>query len=136
VSCAPETPNVSADATQIHQVLVNLCTNAWHAMEGQPGQIDIRIEEVTVDAALAGQHDGLRPGRYVRLSVKDSGKGIDAATKERIFEPFFTTKAIDKGTGLGLSVVHGIMQGHGGAIAVNSAPGQGTTFQIYFPAAA
>jgi PAS domain S-box-containing protein len=133
--CAAGLPNVLADPTQIHQVLMNLCTNAWHAMEGQPGQIDVRLEEVTVDAALAGRHGGLRPGRYVRLSVADTGKGMDAATKERIFEPFFTTKGVDEGTGLGLAVVHGIVQGHGGAIVVESAPSKGTTFQLYFPAA-
>ncbi|MFY9315756.1 MAG: PAS domain S-box protein [Burkholderiales bacterium] len=132
--CAAGLPNVSADPTQVHQVLVNLCTNAWHAMEGRPGSIDIHLAEVAVESALAREIAGLRPGRYVRLSVADTGKGMDAATKERIFEPFFTTKAIDQGTGLGLSVVHGIMQGHEGAIAVDSTPGAGTTFQLYFPA--
>jgi PAS domain S-box-containing protein len=135
VECAPDAPAVRANPTQVHKVLMNLCTNAWHALEGRPGNIDIRLEEVTVDAALAGQHDGLRPGKCVRLSVRDSGKGMDAATRERIFEPFFTTKPVGEGTGLGLSVVHGIMQGHGGAITVESAPGAGTNFQLYFPAA-
>jgi len=134
-ACAPDAPSVLADPTQIHQVLVNLCTNAWHAMAGRPGNIDIRLEEVAMDAALAREHAGLRPDRYVRLTVSDTGKGMDAATKERIFEPFFTTKPVGMGTGLGLSVVHGIVQGHGGAITVESAPGTGTTFQLYFPAA-
>ena len=133
-ACAAGLPSVSADSTQIHQVLVNLCTNAWHAMEGRPGHIEIQLEEVTVDAALARAHAGLWPGRYVRLSVRDTGKGIDAAMLERIFEPFFTTKPVGMGTGLGLSVVHGIMQGHEGAIVVDSTPGKGTTFQLYFPA--
>jgi PAS domain S-box-containing protein len=132
--CAAGLPNVSADPTQIHQVLVNLCTNAWHAMEGRPGNIDICLDDCFVDAALAREHAGLRPGRYVRLSVRDSGKGMDAATKERIFEPFFTTKPVGMGTGLGLSVVHGILQRHEGAIVVDSTPGNGTTFHLYFPA--
>jgi PAS domain S-box-containing protein len=132
--CAPDAPNVIADQTQVHQVLMNLCTNAWHAMEGRPGHIDIRLEEVTVDAEFARMHADLRPGKCVRLSVRDTGKGMDAAMLERIFEPFFTTKAIDEGTGLGLSVVHGIVRGHGGAIVVDSTPGIGTTFQLYFPA--
>jgi PAS domain S-box-containing protein len=135
VHAEPELPNVSADPTQIQQVLVNLCTNAWHAMQNRPGCIDIRLAMADVDAALARKHAGLRPGRYLRLCVADTGKGMDAATLERIFEPFFTTKPIDEGTGLGLSVVHGIVQGHEGAIAVDSTPGTGTTFRLYFPAA-
>jgi PAS domain S-box-containing protein len=135
VVCAPDAPAVMADATQIEQVLVNLGTNAWHAMEGRPGQVDIRLDGFTVDAALAREHAGLRPGRYARLTVRDKGKGMDAATRERIFEPFFTTKPLGVGTGLGLSVVHGIVQGHEGAITVDSAPGKGTTFHLYLPAA-
>jgi CheY-like chemotaxis protein len=89
-----------------------------------------------VDAALAERHAGLRPGDYVRLSVGDTGHGMDAATIGRIFEPFFTTKAPGEGTGLGLSVVHGIMQSHEGVVTVTSQPGQGTCFQLYFPACA
>ncbi|MFY9315755.1 MAG: PAS domain S-box protein [Burkholderiales bacterium] len=135
VACAPDAPAVLADATQIHQLLVNLCTNSWHAMEGRPGEIDVRLEAVSVDEALAHERPDLRPGRYVRLSVRDTGKGMDAATMERIFEPFFTTKPVGEGTGLGLSVVHGIVQGHGGAIVVESAPGKGSAFHLYFPAA-
>ena len=133
---AEDTPSVLADRTEFHQVLLNLCTNAWHAMEGRSGQITLGLEGVTVDDALASLHADLQPGRYARLTVGDTGKGMDAATLDRIFDPFFTTKEVDQGTGLGLSVVHGIMKHHQGAITVSSQPGRGTTFQLYFPAAA
>ncbi len=130
-----DAPMVLADATQIHQVLINLCTNAWQAMEGRAGRIDIRLDGVTLDTEVARVDAALRPGHFARLCVSDTGCGIDAATLERIFEPFFTTKPVGKGTGLGLSAVHGIMKVHGGAIAVASQPGEGTTFTLYFPAA-
>ncbi len=129
-------PPVLADPTQVHQVIANLCTNAWHALEDQPGRIEVKLEAVTLDATAANRLAGLKPGRMACLSVTDTGKGMDAATLERIFDPFFTTKERGKGTGLGLSVVHGIVQGHDGAITVASQPGRGTTFQVYFPAAA
>ena len=134
-SVAADAPLVLADSTQMHQVLVNLCTNAWHALAGQPGRIEIKLECVTLDTAAAGRLAGLRPGRFARLCVTDTGTGINAATLARIFDPFFTTKEVGRGTGLGLSVVHGIVQGHDGAIAVVSEPGQGATFEVYFPAA-
>ncbi len=130
------TPTVLADPTQLNQVIVNLCTNAWHALDDQPGRIEVRLESVHLDGTTAGRLDGMRPGRVACLSVIDSGKGMDAVTLARIFDPFFTTKEPDKGTGLGLSVVHGIVRGHDGAIAVDSQPGRGTTFRVYFPAAA
>ncbi len=130
-----EVPCVLADATQISQVLVNLGTNAWHALGGQPGRIEIRLEPVTLDAEAAGRLAGLRPGRFACLSVSDTGVGIDEATLPRIFDPFFTTKGPQQGTGLGLSVVHGILHGHDGAISVASRPGHGATFRAYFPAA-
>jgi nitrogen-specific signal transduction histidine kinase/CheY-like chemotaxis protein len=133
---AEDTPSVLADRTEFHQVLLNLCTNSWHAMEGRSGQITLSLEGVTLDDALARHHADLRPGRYARLTVADTGKGMDAPTLERIFDPFFTTKEVDQGTGLGLSVVHGIMKHHQGAITVASQPGRGTTFELYFPAAA
>ncbi len=136
VSLDHDLPTVLADATQIHQVVMNLGTNAWHAMREHPGRLDVRLEHCVVDAALAEQHAGLRPGNYVRLGVSDTGHGMDAATIGRIFEPFFTTKTPGEGTGLGLSVVHGIMQSHDGVITVSSQCGQGTTFQLYFPACA
>lgn len=131
-----EVPPVLADATQMHQVLVNLCTNAWHALAGQAGRIEVRLRGVALTADSVKPLVGLQPGNFVCLSVRDTGIGMDAATRARIFEPFFTTKEPGKGTGLGLSVVHGIVLGHDGAIAVHSTPGQGTNFEIYFPASA
>lgn len=128
-------PPVRADATQIQQVIFNLCTNAWHALEEQPGRIDIRLQTVTLDAAAARLLAGLRPGRFACLSISDTGKGMDAAMLQSIFDPFFTTKAPGKGTGLGLSVVQGIVAAHDGAITVESQPGHGTTFHVYLPAA-
>ncbi len=136
VSLATDLPAVLADATQVHQIVMNLCTNAAHAMRGRPGRLGVRLENFTVDALLASASPGLQPGSYVRLSISDTGHGMDAATKARIFEPFFTTKAPGEGTGLGLSVVHGIMQSYGGAITVYSQPGEGTVFHLYFPVAA
>jgi PAS domain S-box-containing protein len=132
----PDAPPVLADPTQVHQVIANLCTNAWHALEGQPGRIELKLRSVTLDAAAAARLAGLRPGPVACLSVSDTGRGMDAATIEHIFDPFFTTKEPGKGTGLGLSVVHGIVQGHDGAITVDSQPGRGTTVEVYFPAAA
>ena len=134
-------PPVLADASQIEQVLINLVTNAMQAMQNGSGRIDIRLDTVTLDAALTGAHLALEdlrarsPEHTVRISVSDNGPGMDAATKERIFEPFFTTKPVGKGTGLGLSVVHGIVQGHGGVITVESEPGKGTTFTVYLSVA-
>jgi len=125
---------VLADSTQVHQIVMNLGTNAWHAMKDRSGRLEVKLENFEVDADLAESQLHVRPGRYVRLSVGDTGKGMDRATMNRIFEPFFTTKGPDEGTGLGLSVVHGIMQGHDGAITVYSQPGEGTTFHLYFPA--
>jgi PAS domain S-box-containing protein len=127
-------PTVLADATQVHQIMMNLGTNAWHAMRDRPGQLTVKLEKFDVDAHLAGIHSQLHVGSYARLTVSDTGKGMDRVTMERIFEPFFTTKEPGEGTGLGLSVVHGIMQDHEGAITVYSEPGQGTVFHLYFPA--
>jgi two-component system cell cycle sensor histidine kinase/response regulator CckA len=133
--CAADTPSVVADPTQVEQVLLNLGTNAAHAMEGRSGSIDIRVEGITLDEASARFDLNLRPGRYARLVVSDTGHGMDAATQRRIFEPFFTTKPAGKGTGLGLSVVHGIMQAHEGAIVAHSELGRGSRFELYFPRA-
>jgi len=125
---------VLADSTQIHQIVMNLCTNASHAMSERPGRLEVRLEQFTVDTFIAGANSDLRSGQYVRLSVEDTGHGMDLATQRRIFDPFFTTKGPGAGTGLGLSVVHGIVKSHDGAITVKSQLGQGTTFQLYFPA--
>jgi PAS domain S-box-containing protein len=125
-----DTLQVHADATQIQQVLMNLCTNAWHALEGRDGHIVIGLDAAVIEAG----HAGLPAGRYAHLWVSDTGAGMDAATRERIFEPFFTTKPVGQGTGLGLSVAHGIVVAHHGAIEVDSVPGHGSTFHLYLPA--
>jgi len=129
-------PKVAADPTQMHQVIVNLVSNAAHAIGPRVGLIHVLLDAVDVDADLAVSSPGLSPGPYARLSVVDDGCGMDAATLERIFDPFFTTKPTGQGTGLGLSVVHGIIRSHGGAITVSSQPTQGSTFRVYLPATA
>jgi PAS domain S-box-containing protein len=133
MNLAGETPDVIADPTQIYQVTMNLATNALHAMEGRSGQLSISLEPFQPDEQFIRLHPELKPIPYARLTVADTGHGMDAKTLERIFEPFFTTKPVGQGTGLGLSVVHGIVQSHEGAIAVYSEPGRGTTFRLYFP---
>ena len=125
---------VHADATQIQQVLMNLCTNAWHALKDGAGRVQVGLDAVRLDEASARCLGGLPGGPYAHLWVSDTGVGMDAAVRERIFEPFFTTKPVGQGTGLGLSVVHGIMAAHHGGIDVESEPGRGSTFHLYFPA--
>jgi signal transduction histidine kinase/ActR/RegA family two-component response regulator len=122
---------VLGEPSRLQQVVMNLCTNAAQAMEGQ-GAIEVALDLVALDAERALSHGALAAGRYVRLTVSDSGHGMDAATLERIFEPFFTTKAVGTGTGLGLAMVHGIVADHGGAIDVRSTPGAGSSFAAYF----
>ncbi len=124
---------VLADATQIEQVLMNLCTNAWHASQGSGTRIEIGVAEARVTRDRHHSIDGLPSGRYADLWVADNGKGMDAATRARIFEPFFTTKPVGEGTGLGLSVAHGIVAAHGGAIDVDSVVDRGATFHVYLP---
>jgi len=124
---------VNADASQIHQVIMNLCTNAFQAMRAKGGMLRLSLDVVDVDPAAAASIPNLRAGRHVRFCVSDTGQGIEPATLEHIFEPFFTTKPAGEGTGLGLALVHGIVTAHGGAIAVESTPGAGTAFSIYFP---
>ena len=133
---AAETPAVMADPTQIYQLVMNLATNALHAMEDAPGRLLVRLDPVHPDEELRRAHPQLKPMLYARLTVADTGHGMDAKTLERIFEPFFTTKPVGRGTGLGLAVVHGIMETHNGVITVESQVGQGTTFHAYFPAQA
>ncbi len=123
-------PPVLADPTQVEQALLNLCTNAIHAIGDARGTV--QVEAV---AAHPDQRLGLPSGDYVAISVQDNGPGMDAATLERIFEPFFTTKPVGQGTGLGLSVVHGVMRTHAGAVDVHSTPGHGSRFTLYFPVA-
>jgi CheY-like chemotaxis protein len=125
---------VLADPTSIHQIMVNLCTNAWHSMKDRPGRLEVKLENIRVDADFARLNPTLNDGTYVRMSISDTGHGMDQSVVARIFEPFFTTKAPGEGTGLGLAVVHGIMKNHDGAILVHSRPGEGTQFDLYFPA--
>jgi len=125
---------VLADPTQIHQVLINLCTNAAHAMEATGGVLRVDICEIEVDADNAARYPGALSGNYIRLIVADTGCGISEDLQCRIFDPYFTTKEMGKGTGMGLAVVHGIVKNHGGTIAVHSRSGQGSTFTILLPA--
>jgi PAS domain S-box-containing protein len=125
---------VIGDATQLHQVVMNLCSNAMHALTtGGTLSVGLKTADVAADRALS--HGVLRPGRYVCLSVEDSGCGMDQATLARIFEPFFTTKDVGRGTGLGLSLVYAIVTDLAGAIDVKSAPNRGSTFAVYLPLA-
>jgi two-component system, cell cycle sensor histidine kinase and response regulator CckA len=127
--------DVVGDATQLQQVLMNLCTNAAHSMRERGGRLTVDVARSEVDAALAVELGGVPTGPYVRFTVSDTGCGMDDATRESIFDPFFTTKAPGEGTGLGLSVVHSIVSAHGGAITVASVPDIGSTFRVYLPAA-
>lgn len=128
-------PAIMADPGQLHQVLMNIGMNAVQAMRGMSGRLTMSEEPVEFTAADAARRAPLRAGRYVRISLQDTGPGIPADVLPRIFEPFFSTKPPGEGTGLGLSVVHGIMEQHGGAVTVYSHPGRGTRFDLYFPVA-
>jgi PAS domain S-box-containing protein len=123
---------ILADPTQINQVLINLCTNADHAMP-DGGIISVTLKNVEIDEDAAAQHPELKPGGYVNLAVSDTGKGISRQEIDRIFDPYYTTKEVGRGTGMGLAVVHGIVKGHNSIIEVKSEPGKGTTFNIFFP---
>ncbi|MDQ5987612.1 MAG: Sensor histidine kinase RcsC [Syntrophus sp. SKADARSKE-3] len=126
---------VVADPTQIHQVLMNLCTNAAYAMRTKGGVLSVSLSEVEVDAMMIISREwNLQAGPYVKLTVRDTGHGMNAEVRDRIFEPYFTTKEVGEGTGLGLAVVHGISKNYGGAITVSSEPGKGTTFELLLPA--
>ena len=129
-----DTDDILGDTTQIHQIMINLCTNAAHAMENEGGILEITIENITIDEDTASRYPQLHPGSYVHLSVSDTGDGMETEVVDRIFDPYFTTKGVGKGTGLGLSVVHGIVNSHNGRISVESSAGKGTTFKILFPA--
>jgi CheY-like chemotaxis protein len=130
---------ILGDANQIHQVMMNLCANAAHAMKESGGILEVSLEPVVLEAdwdtdadSLSGK-DALKPGTYMRLRVSDSGHGIPRSVMKRIFEPYFTTKKTGEGTGMGLAVIHGIVKSHGGDISVTSEPGKGSTFDILFP---
>ena len=133
VRYAPDLPLISADPTAIHQVIMNLGTNAAHAMGRDGGRLTIKIDCVRIGEG-AVHAPGLVPGSYVRLAVRDRGAGISPDIMDQIFDPFFTTKG-EEGTGLGLAVVNGIMREHNGAVTVTSEPGHGTTFCLFFPEA-
>jgi len=126
---------VLVEATEVQQLIMNLCSNAFQAMAEKGGRLTIDVCDVAIDEDSDHISRGLVPGHYVRISVGDSGQGIDPVIRERIFEPFFTTGEVGKGTGLGLSVVHGIVVSHGGDILVDSTPGHGSTFHVYLPQA-
>jgi PAS domain S-box-containing protein len=124
---------VFADPTQMHQVVMNLCANAEYAMRKEGGILDLALTSVEMTANSVVEFPSLKPGAYLRLTIRDSGQGIPDQVLERIFEPFFTTKVSGEGTGLGLAVVHGVIVGHGGHISVSSVMGQGTTFTVLLP---
>ena len=126
--------NVSIEVTQVQQLVMNLCNNAYQAMQTTGGKLTVQVTNVDVDESFAKDHPRLKPGHYVKLTVSDTGEGIDSKTMQRIFEPFFSTRGVGEGTGLGLSVVHGITVGHGGDIIVESQPGLGSTFTVLLPA--
>ncbi len=128
-----EVYTVLGDATQIHQILINLCTNASHAMEGQGGRIDVSLENVTIQPSQITQYNGLAPGNYIKLVVSDTGHGIDPQIMDQVFDPYFTTKEVGKGTGMGLSLVLGIVKYHDGHVSVVSELDQHTTITILLP---
>jgi PAS domain S-box-containing protein len=124
---------IMGDPTQIHQVIMNLCTNAYHAMQEEGGDLEVELKEIELEVDDEIEGSDIKPGPYIRLTVSDTGHGMDNEVLERIFEPYYTTKEEGKGTGLGLSVVHGIIKAHNGDIRVYSEPGKGTVFHIYLP---
>jgi CheY-like chemotaxis protein len=124
---------VLADPTQVHQILMNLCTNAAHAMKEKGGILEVALDELHIDSSSNEQFPDLRPGAYLKVTVQDTGAGIDPKVIGRIFDPFFTTKALGEGTGMGLSVVHGIVKNYGGKILVSGELGKGTTFSVLLP---
>jgi nitrogen-specific signal transduction histidine kinase len=132
-SIAVESDTVLCDPGHIHQVIMNLCTNALHAMRDRGGTLSIALNPKHIDSRMAEKYADLHPGPYVQLTVSDTGQGMNQSTIDRIFDPYFTTKEMDIGTGLGLAVVHGIVKSYGGKIQVFSEPGKGTTFEILLP---
>jgi len=128
-----DTGAVLGDPVQMHQVVLNLCTNAQHAMKRCGGVLSLHVGNLEIEEEVHTSNGHLRPGSYVLLTVSDTGHGMDPALLDRIFEPFFTTKSVNEGTGMGLAIVHGIVTGQGGAITVQSVPENGSIFHVYLP---
>ncbi|MBU4216942.1 response regulator [Candidatus Parcubacteria bacterium] len=124
---------VLADATQIHQVVTNLCTNAFHAMEQLGGALTVVLKKVVISEDQVLKNEDAKPGAYMQLSISDTGVGMDSRVKERIFDPYFTTRGAGKGTGMGLAIVHGIVATYGGFVTVDSELGKGSTFNVFIP---
>lgn len=124
---------VCADPTHIHQIIMNLCTNAYHAMKDRKGRLTVALKRIEINQMQSFGDMTLREGAYVQIAVSDNGQGIAPENRKSIFEPYFTTKPRGQGTGLGLSVIRGITQSYGGAITVDSTPGEGSTFNVYLP---
>ena len=124
---------VMADPTQVHQILINLCTNAYHAMEEKGGVISVILKTTAIELKSTTDPHQIEAGNYAELVVSDTGPGISPDILSKIFDPYFTTKETGKGTGMGLSIVHGIITGYGGKITVDSQPGQGASFHVFFP---
>jgi len=117
----------------LHQIIMNLCTNAVHAMKDQGGILELSLKAMAITGKMAKEIPNLKKGKYIILTISDTGHGMDSVTRKRIFEPFFTKKEVGSGSGLGLSVVHGIVNNYDGAITVESEPGTGTIFTLYLP---
>ena len=124
---------VNADPTQINQIILNLCTNAAYAMREKGGMLEVDLENIELNEESASRYHGLTPGKYVQITVRDTGNGIDPKVMDQIFDPYFTTKGVGEGSGMGLAVVHGIVKNHGGDISVHSEMGKGTAFLILLP---
>ncbi len=131
LSCTSDT--VMADSTQIKQMLINLCDNAKKAMLAQDGVLEVKLENTLLDEKNAGRHENLSPGNYLKLTVRDTGHGIDPKIIDRIIDPYFTTSSMAEASGMGLAVVHGIVKHHNGAITAASEPGKGSVFEVLFP---
>ncbi len=133
VDIAPQSGIILGNPTQVHQIIMNLCTNAYHAMEERGGVIRVSLNMTSISPATAAKYGALPVGNYVTLSVSDTGTGIEPDLLDKIFDPYFTTKEVGKGSGMGLSIAHGIISSYGGEITVQSTVGQGSTFTVFFP---
>jgi len=130
---ACESEMILADPTEINQILMNLCTNSVHALREETGVVEVILESISLDRDTAIQYENLNTGNFVKLTVKDTGEGIDPKIMDQIFDPYFTTKDIGKGTGMGLAVAYGIVKKHDGAIRASSELGKGTVVEVLFP---